>query len=416
MTTMDTTAGGADGGDAGAPGHPTRTAMTMGAGPTPTRAYYDGPVRPLLWKLLGYEVLKILTLGIYRFWAITNIRRYLWSNTFVDRDAFEYHGTGLQLFKGFLIALVILAPVLALYQAVQFYLFAETPLAMLLLSLVFFLAIAVLWPVGLYRALAYRVGKTSWRGVRFRLDGSALGYAGRWLGAGLLMLVTLGLCWPMFYTATQNYIVGNLRFGSLSFESRLEAGAVFRETLPLQLLSILAFVLAIVFFGGVDMLLFKLMAFPLMLLPVVFWLIIRVRAVRIHADHVTAGPVRFRSSMRAAPILRGFLLGGGVAFLVVGVYAAVTLPVTTALLNLSGAGSLGGVGGATLALWAVGLFLAALFGNAFFIGWVTTRILATFCDGLSIENLEQLDVEAVRQEEMSYGEGLADALGETGAF
>jgi len=30
--------------------------------------------------------------GFYRFWLVTDIRRYLWSNTVIDGDAAEYTG------------------------------------------------------------------------------------------------------------------------------------------------------------------------------------------------------------------------------------------------------------------------------------------------------------------------------------
>src|SRR3546814_5539729 len=39
-------------------------------------------------------LLTIVTLGIYRFWATTRTRRYLWANTrFID-DRLEWTGTG----------------------------------------------------------------------------------------------------------------------------------------------------------------------------------------------------------------------------------------------------------------------------------------------------------------------------------
>ena len=47
-------------------------------------------------------LLIIVTLGIYRFWATTRTRQYLWSRTrFVD-ERLEWAGTGLELFIGFL--------------------------------------------------------------------------------------------------------------------------------------------------------------------------------------------------------------------------------------------------------------------------------------------------------------------------
>ena len=53
-------------------------------------------------------LLTIVTLGIYRFWAKTRIRRYLWSQTEFLGDRFEYTGTGKELLIGFLIVFAFL--------------------------------------------------------------------------------------------------------------------------------------------------------------------------------------------------------------------------------------------------------------------------------------------------------------------
>ena len=50
-----------------------------------------------------------MTLGIYRFWATTRERRYLWSRSrFVD-ERLEWAGTGMELFIGFLLVLALFA-------------------------------------------------------------------------------------------------------------------------------------------------------------------------------------------------------------------------------------------------------------------------------------------------------------------
>lgn len=52
--------------------------------------------------------LKIVTLGIYHFWAKTRIRRYLWTHASFDGERFEYTGRGMELFIGFLKAMGVL--------------------------------------------------------------------------------------------------------------------------------------------------------------------------------------------------------------------------------------------------------------------------------------------------------------------
>lgn len=66
---------------------------------------YDGRLGELYVLFIKNLLLTIITLGIYRFWAKTRVRRYLWSHTSLFGDRFEYTGTGKELFLGFLIAL-----------------------------------------------------------------------------------------------------------------------------------------------------------------------------------------------------------------------------------------------------------------------------------------------------------------------
>ena len=56
-------------------------------------------------------MLLAVTLGIYRFWLATDMRRFLWSNTEIAGDSLEYTGTARELLIGFLIAIAILVPI-----------------------------------------------------------------------------------------------------------------------------------------------------------------------------------------------------------------------------------------------------------------------------------------------------------------
>src|SRR3972149_5114193 len=67
--------------------------------------------RRAYWRLLMRgAVLLAVTLGIYRFWFATDVRRYLWSNTEIAGETLEYTGTPLELLIGFLMAGAILIP------------------------------------------------------------------------------------------------------------------------------------------------------------------------------------------------------------------------------------------------------------------------------------------------------------------
>src|SRR5947199_10188044 len=85
------------------------TAQTSMSARSPM-ARFLGPAEAF-WRLLARgAVLLMFTLGIYRFWLTTDIRRFLWSNTEVGGESFEYTGTARELLLGFLIAIAILVP------------------------------------------------------------------------------------------------------------------------------------------------------------------------------------------------------------------------------------------------------------------------------------------------------------------
>src|SRR5437763_15645484 len=107
--------------------------------------------------------LELVTLGFYRFWLVTDIRRHLWSNTLIDGDAAEYTGRGKELLIGFLIALAILVPIYLGY----FLITVEAERLQALASLPLVASFYVFGQFAIYRARRYRLTRTVWRGVRF---------------------------------------------------------------------------------------------------------------------------------------------------------------------------------------------------------------------------------------------------------
>ena len=162
--------------------------------------------------------LEFVTLGFYRFWLLTDIRRHLWSNTQVGGDAAEYTGRGKELLIGFLVALAILVPVYVAYflvglEAEHIQAFASIPLV------AFFY---VFGQFAIYRARRYRLTRTVWRGVRFWMTGSGWIYALQASLWGLLMILTLGLILPWRNAALERYKMRHSHYGDLqgSFEGR----------------------------------------------------------------------------------------------------------------------------------------------------------------------------------------------------
>jgi len=160
--------------------------------------------------------LEMVTLGFYRFWLTTDMRRHLWSNTQIDGDGAEYTGRGKELLIGFLVALAILVPIYLAYflvglEAERYKAFASLPLV------AFFYLFG---QFAIFRARRYRLTRTVWRGVRFWMSGSGWIYALRASLWGLLVIVTLGLALPWRTAALERYKMRHSYYGDLqgSFE------------------------------------------------------------------------------------------------------------------------------------------------------------------------------------------------------
>jgi uncharacterized membrane protein YjgN (DUF898 family) len=161
-------------------------------------------------------LLELVTVGFYRFWLATDMRRHLWSHTVVDGDGAEYTGRGKELLIGFLIAMAIIVPVYLAYfiaglEAERIQAFASFPL---------FAFLYVFGQFAIYRARRYRLTRTVWRGVRFWMSGSGWAFAARAAGWGLLMIVTVGLILPWRDAALERCKMRHSYYGDLqgSFE------------------------------------------------------------------------------------------------------------------------------------------------------------------------------------------------------
>jgi uncharacterized membrane protein YjgN (DUF898 family) len=181
------------------------------AGPAASPVTFTGVRGDFRRLITRGAMLELITLGFYRFWLATDMRRHFWSHTSVEGDTPEYTGTAKELLIGFLIALAILVPIYLAYFLVGLELervkvFASIPLV---------LFVYLFFQFAIYRARRYRLSRTIWRGVRFWMRGSGWAYALR-AGFGLLpVLVTAGLAWPWYQAMLERYKMRHSFYGDL---------------------------------------------------------------------------------------------------------------------------------------------------------------------------------------------------------
>ncbi|MEQ8825121.1 MAG: DUF898 family protein [Filomicrobium sp.] len=170
---------------------------------------------------------RIITLGIYDFWARTEVRKRLWSAIRLNGEPLVYTGTGKELFLGFLIVFgIVLLPLMLLTVAIVFFV-GPDPILIQTLQFAIYIAIFFLIGIGIYRAQRYRLSRTTWRGIRGSLTGSSLRYAVVYFATLLLIPFTLGWIIPWRTTKLQSMITNNAHLGTQPFSFSGSSGPLY---------------------------------------------------------------------------------------------------------------------------------------------------------------------------------------------
>ena len=124
-------------------------------------------------------LLTVLTLGFYLPFAKARRLRYFYANTVIDGQPLAFHGDAWKMFRGYVLMLLLFGAYAALGQ--------WSPWA----SFGGFVVLALLWPALWRSSLMFRLGNTSWRGLRFGFQGDLAGaYRAMlpWFVPGLVVL------------------------------------------------------------------------------------------------------------------------------------------------------------------------------------------------------------------------------------
>jgi uncharacterized membrane protein YjgN (DUF898 family) len=149
--------------------------------------------------------LTVATLGIYSAWAKVRKRRYFYSHTRIDGEAFEYRASPIAILKGRLIAFALFA---AFYAVGNF-----APLYQWVLWIP--LALAAPWLI--VRSLAFNAYNTAYRNIRLRFLGSYKECLKLAVGYGLLTLVTLFFAFPFMKRRLTQFVAENHAYGATRF-------------------------------------------------------------------------------------------------------------------------------------------------------------------------------------------------------
>jgi uncharacterized membrane protein YjgN (DUF898 family) len=229
--------------------------------------------------LFGIHVVNVLctlvTLGVYFFWAKVKVRAYMLSETEFDGDRLAYHGTGKELFIGFLKALVFFFVPVTVLNTLPEVLGASMNVRGVGIIAAYMLA-SVFVPMAMIGARRYRLSRSSWRGIRFSLRARTRDFVRLWITCSILIGFTFGLYYPVYLVRRQDFMTRHMWFGSQQFGFDGRGRDMFWPFVGMLVLA------------------------PFTLGLSWFWF--SARKARYFAAHTTVAGARFASTVRALPL------------------------------------------------------------------------------------------------------------------
>lgn len=170
---------------------------------------FKGEGRTLFGLTIVNTILTLITLGLYYPWAKVKYLQYYYQNFYMSGDHFSFHGTGQEIFKGFIKAILFIVAIVALYFV---FILIKLPMIGVLLYVIGFLLII---PIAMHGTMRYRLAKTSWRSIHFGYRGNLTKLMKLYFKGLGLSIVTLGIYAYWFEMKFRSYLFDHIRFGNV---------------------------------------------------------------------------------------------------------------------------------------------------------------------------------------------------------
>lgn len=241
-------------------------------------AAYEGKGGELFPLYLKNIVLTLLTLGIYKFWAQVEVRKYHYQHVLFRGGHLDYHATGRERLIGFLKGMTFLLLIAGLLYGLLFHVldFSLDQIGTLIppLMMGFLLLLRPLIIVG---SMAFQLSRTSWNQMRFRFTGRVSNLYGIFLRDYLIMSVTFGIYYFWHEVQLMRFRRQHSTLGGVAFDYKGRGSELFA-------IHILGFLATSFTFG--------------IYLPW-YW----AKLHRYHIDQTTFQGLRFRSSITGGQVL-----------------------------------------------------------------------------------------------------------------
>jgi len=176
----------------------------------------------------------IITLGLYYPWAKAKVFQYFYSVTEFHGSRFVFHGTGKEMFRGYI---KVFALFVILFGSIQVFQWIGDPVMVLVATGVLYLIVVALIPLAIHGVMRYRLSRTSWRGIHMGYRGSLSELYKLYLKGILFTILTLGIYFPWMTVSIRRYVMQHIRFGSLEFKFTGEGSTLWGLNLGGALLS-----------------------------------------------------------------------------------------------------------------------------------------------------------------------------------
>jgi len=197
---------------------------------------FTGKGGELFGLFISNILLTVITLGLYFPWAKASILRYMYSHTELDGDHFTFHGTGNEMFKGFLMAYALL---IVLASPLIVGIVTQNPELAVAGYLLFIICILLIVPMAIHGRLKFRTSHSSYRGIFFSYDGSMSKLYFICVEGFFLTLITFGIYGFWLTCNIRRYVFENGRFGNIKFSFNGDGGNLFGISIGGYLLTII---------------------------------------------------------------------------------------------------------------------------------------------------------------------------------
>ena len=178
---------------------------------------YRGSLLEYLKLSYSNALLVVLTFGLYLPWAKTNRRNFLFKNTFMHKQLFQYTGKGEDLFWKWLLAIAVFAIFGALMGFLAQWgsgkaIFLVVHNIVLILSFIIFAGWMKL------AGIKYFINQSKLSSQNFSSDLNLANAVREYTLGCSLSILTLGLYYPVFYLKIQNLLLESFQFKNQKYQ------------------------------------------------------------------------------------------------------------------------------------------------------------------------------------------------------